>query len=150
MLPHPPRARIVMDRGATRKNRCSDAALRNAADKSVRVRTAIRPRNAVASPDVRQLAHQCDHSGRHGRDCRGGDGAALRRTLMGVASTTTPACDEPTQGVVRCLLGFGDLAPVGAIRFLSGTEALTGFTLITWSASFLYLEMEAFWRKRPH
>jgi hypothetical protein len=45
-------------------------------------------------------------------------------------------------------VGFGDLAPVGAIRFLTGTEALTGFMLITWSASFTYLEMEKFWRSR--
>jgi hypothetical protein len=45
-------------------------------------------------------------------------------------------------------VGFGDLAPDGPIRFLSGTEALTGFILITWSASFLYLEMEQYWRKR--
>jgi type IV secretory pathway TrbD component len=43
-------------------------------------------------------------------------------------------------------VGFGDLAPVGPIRFMSGTEALTGFVLITWSASFTYLEMERFWR----
>lgn len=43
-------------------------------------------------------------------------------------------------------LGFGDLAPIGPIRFLSGTEALSGFVLITWSASFTYLEMERFWR----
>ena len=43
-------------------------------------------------------------------------------------------------------VGFGDIAPVGAIRFLSGTEALSGFVLITWSASFTYLEMERFWR----
>jgi hypothetical protein len=45
-------------------------------------------------------------------------------------------------------VGFGDLAPVGPLRFLCGTEALTGFILITWSASFLYLEMEEFWRRR--
>lgn len=45
-------------------------------------------------------------------------------------------------------VGFGDLAPVGAVRFVSGTEALTGFILITWSASFLYLEMQEFWRGR--
>jgi Ion channel len=45
-------------------------------------------------------------------------------------------------------VGFGDLAPVGALRLLSGTEALTGFILITWSASFLYLEMQEFWRQR--
>jgi hypothetical protein len=43
-------------------------------------------------------------------------------------------------------VGFGDIAPVGAIRFLCGTEALSGFVLITWSASFTYLEMERFWR----
>jgi hypothetical protein len=34
------------------------------------------------------------------------------------------------------------------VRFLTGTESLSGFILITWSASFLYLEMEQFWRKR--
>jgi hypothetical protein len=43
-------------------------------------------------------------------------------------------------------VGFGDIAPVGPIRFLSATEALSGFVLITWSASFTYLEMEQFWR----
>jgi hypothetical protein len=43
-------------------------------------------------------------------------------------------------------VGFGEMWPVGAIRFLCGMEALTGFVLITWSASFTYLEMERFWR----
>lgn len=43
-------------------------------------------------------------------------------------------------------LGFGDLAPVGAIRLVSGMESLTGFLLITWSASFTYLEMSRYWR----
>ncbi|MES2670903.1 MAG: potassium channel family protein [Pseudomonadota bacterium] len=42
-------------------------------------------------------------------------------------------------------LGFGDLAPVGAIRFVSGMESLTGLLLITWSASFTYLEMSRLW-----
>jgi Ion channel len=45
-------------------------------------------------------------------------------------------------------VGFGDLAPHGPIRFLAGTEGLTGFVLITWSASFTYLEMERFWRTK--
>lgn len=45
-------------------------------------------------------------------------------------------------------VGFGDLAPLGPIRFLAGTEALTGFILITWSASFTFLEMERFWRDK--
>ena len=44
-------------------------------------------------------------------------------------------------------VGYGDVAPVGSIRFLAGTEALTGFVLIAWSASFTYLEMEKFWRQ---
>jgi Ion channel len=44
-------------------------------------------------------------------------------------------------------LGLGDLAPVGAIRMLSGLESLTGFLLITWSASFTYLEMSRYWRR---
>jgi len=44
-------------------------------------------------------------------------------------------------------VGFGDLAPKGALRFMAGTESLTGFLLITWSASFTFLEMDRFWRR---
>ncbi len=44
-------------------------------------------------------------------------------------------------------VGFGDLAPVGPVRFMGGTMALTGLVLITWSASFTFLEMERYWRK---
>ncbi|MFH1600188.1 MAG: ion channel [Pseudomonadota bacterium] len=43
-------------------------------------------------------------------------------------------------------VGFGDVSPVGPIRFLAGTSALTGFVMITWSASFTFLEMERLWR----
>jgi hypothetical protein len=42
-------------------------------------------------------------------------------------------------------VGFGDFVPSGPIRFLAGTEALTGFLLITWSASFTFLEMQRYW-----
>ena len=42
-------------------------------------------------------------------------------------------------------VGFGDYVPTGPIRFLAGTEALTGFLLITWSASFTFLEMQRYW-----
>lgn len=45
-------------------------------------------------------------------------------------------------------LGFGDLTPVGPIRFLAGMVALTGFVLIAWSASFTYLEMSRDWPER--
>ena len=48
--------------------------------------------------------------------------------------------------VTYTTVGFGDLAPVGPIRFLCGTEALSGVVLITWSASFTFLEMDRFWR----
>lgn len=43
-------------------------------------------------------------------------------------------------------LGLGDIVPIGAIRFLVGTEALTGFVLVTWSASFTFVEMQRFWK----
>jgi len=44
-------------------------------------------------------------------------------------------------------VGFGDLSPVGAVRLLSGMEALTGLLMITWSASFTYLEMARLWQR---
>ena len=44
-------------------------------------------------------------------------------------------------------LGLGDLSPVGAIRLVSGMEAVTGLLLITWSASFTYLEMHQHWTR---
>ena len=44
-------------------------------------------------------------------------------------------------------VGFGDVVPMGALRFLAGTEALTGFVLVTWSASFTFVEMQRFWKE---
>jgi hypothetical protein len=44
-------------------------------------------------------------------------------------------------------LGFGDISPLGDIRFTAGLEALVGLVLIAWSASFLYLEMTHYWRE---
>ena len=46
-------------------------------------------------------------------------------------------------------VGFGDIVPTGPLRLLAGMEALTGFVLITWTASFLYLEMSRLWRQQP-
>lgn len=45
-------------------------------------------------------------------------------------------------------LGYGDLVPSGPIRFLTGTEALIGLMLITWSASLTFLEMQRHWSAR--
>jgi hypothetical protein len=42
-------------------------------------------------------------------------------------------------------LGVGDLFPTGPIRLVAGIEALTGFVLIGWSASFTYLSMQRSW-----
>ncbi len=42
-------------------------------------------------------------------------------------------------------LGFGDIEPLGDLRYLTGLEALTGLVLITWTASFLYIEMQRYW-----
>lgn len=43
-------------------------------------------------------------------------------------------------------LGFGDIVPRGDIRFLAGIEALTGLVLITWTASFMFIEMQKLWK----
>ena len=43
-------------------------------------------------------------------------------------------------------LGLGDITPVGPVRLLAGAEALNGLLLIAWSASFVYLSMEKFWK----
>jgi hypothetical protein len=45
-------------------------------------------------------------------------------------------------------VGFGDIVPIGNLRYLTGIESLTGLVLITWSASFLYLEMQKHWKAR--
>jgi hypothetical protein len=45
-------------------------------------------------------------------------------------------------------LGIGDIVPVGNLRFLAGLETLTGLVLITWTASFMYIEMQRFWERR--
>jgi len=48
--------------------------------------------------------------------------------------------------MVYTTVGFGDMIPQGALRMLSSTEALSGLSLITWSASFTFLQMQRLWR----
>lgn len=45
-------------------------------------------------------------------------------------------------------VGYGDLAPLGELRFMAAAESLAGFVLVSWSASFTYLVMERFWQRR--
>jgi hypothetical protein len=42
-------------------------------------------------------------------------------------------------------IGYGDIAPHGAIRFIAGVEGLNGLVLVAWSASFTYVAMEKYW-----
>ena len=52
--------------------------------------------------------------------------------------------------VIYTTLGFGDIIPMGPLRFLTGIESLTGLVLIAWTASFLYLQMQKLWGKAPN
>ena len=45
-------------------------------------------------------------------------------------------------------VGFGDIEPIGNLRYLTGIESLTGLVLITWSASFLFFEMQRNWKTK--
>ena len=52
--------------------------------------------------------------------------------------------------MVFTTVGFGDILPSGPIRFMSGMEALTGLVMITWSASYTFLEMQRDWPSDRH
>ena len=47
---------------------------------------------------------------------------------------------------VYSTVGLGEVVPDGPIRMIASTEALLGLALITWSASFSYLQMQTIWR----
>ena len=42
-------------------------------------------------------------------------------------------------------LGLGDIFPSGSLRLVTGIESLTGLLMISWTASFTYLEMRRYW-----
>lgn len=52
--------------------------------------------------------------------------------------------------VVYTTLGLGDIVPAGEFRILTGSEALVGLGLITWSASLAFLEMQRDWGEFRH
>lgn len=75
-------------------------------------------------------------------------------SFLGLGSIVTVG-PPPAQGLLDFVylsttsfttVGFGDLSPTGEIRFLFGSASLVGLVLITWSASFTYLEMSRYWR----
>jgi hypothetical protein len=65
---------------------------------------------------------------------RGFDRASLENCIYFSAETYTS-------------LGFGDIVPVGPVRLLAGLEALNGLLLVGWSASYVTIAMERFWRE---
>ena len=42
-------------------------------------------------------------------------------------------------------LGFGDIYPIGSLRMICGIESLVGLLMVSWTASFTYLEMRRYW-----
>ena len=42
-------------------------------------------------------------------------------------------------------LGIGDLIPIGALRAVTGAEAIAGLVFIAWSASFAFIQMQRAW-----
>lgn len=75
--------------------------------------------------------------------------ALLQWPACGAISALSPAFLDAVyfSAVTYSTVGYGDLVPTGPIRFLAGTESLVGLVLITWSASFTFLEMQRFWRQ---
>jgi hypothetical protein len=51
-------------------------------------------------------------------------------------------------GMVYTTVGFGDMLPSGGLRLVTATEALVGLSLITWSASFAFFQMQGLFGKR--
>ncbi|MFT5132895.1 MAG: hypothetical protein ACI9SC_001363 [Gammaproteobacteria bacterium] len=65
-------------------------------------------------------------------------------TLEGIGDANLLNCSYYSF-VTYTTLGFGDIVPVGNLRFLTGLESLTGLVLITWTASFMFFEMQKYW-----
>ncbi|MFT5481980.1 MAG: hypothetical protein ACI9GW_000627 [Halieaceae bacterium] len=42
-------------------------------------------------------------------------------------------------------LGFGDIVPTGWLRFIVGSEAMTGLVQLAWTASYIYFQMQRGW-----
>ena len=67
---------------------------------------------------------------------------------MELAGGTSPFDAVYYSAMVYTTVGFGDMVPSGGFRLITATEALVGLSLITWSASFTYFQMQAMFGKR--
>ena len=50
--------------------------------------------------------------------------------------------------VVYTTLGFGDLIPQGLVRIFTSIESLTGLSLVAWSTSAAFIEIQEMNRKK--
>ena len=64
------------------------------------------------------------------------------------AGDTAPLDFVYYSAMVYTTVGFGDMIPSGGFRLITATEAVIGLSLITWSASFTYFQMQAMFGKR--
>jgi ion channel len=64
--------------------------------------------------------------------------------LLGIAEANLMDCAY-FSFITYTTLGYGDVVPVGHLRFLAGLESLTGLVMITWTASFMFFEMQKYW-----
>jgi len=65
--------------------------------------------------------------------------------LQGIVMPATIVDTGYFSAVVFTTLGLGDIVPHGAVRIMVGPQSLVGFVLITWSASFTFIEMRRYW-----
>ena len=72
---------------------------------------------------------------------------ALFGSFVGMSGEQLNQLDECVyfSFVTYTTLGYGDVIATGPLRFLAGMESLTGLVLITWTASFLFIEMQQYW-----
>ena len=71
---------------------------------------------------------------------------ARQLDLGSIATISDPFDYVYFSSMVYTTVGFGDLVPTDEMRVLTSAEALAGLALITWSASFTYLQMQRLWR----
>lgn len=78
----------------------------------------------------------------------------IKYASLGSLNTLIGETTQNVQSLMDCVyysfityttLGFGDVIPTGTLKFLTGLESLTGLVLITWTASFMYIEMQKYW-----
>lgn len=65
-----------------------------------------------------------------------------------LAGGSSPFDSVYYSAMVYTTVGFGDMVPSGGLRLITATEALVGLSLITWSASFTFYQMQDGFSKR--